>query len=149
MYAFFANNAYALINRYNSKQFELKQWDDKQFALATQKSNLQMEQSADRIRFASQKSKLYEELGGISTEDTDSYDAKKQEITALEAKETALNEESSMRINSLAPLENIYEMMKKECETEVTKIGKEMETNDKAIANGIDHANPNIVGLSA
>ena len=142
MYAIFSIRKLTATSRLNAAQVQLMKLDDQQYAIATQKLNLQSELSGERISNAQKLSEMYSSLAEASDKD-----AAKAEISAEEQKQKEAEEKINQQTYSLAAQENAIELQKKALETQITKWSKELEVIEKAEADGIERANPKYSGL--
>lgn len=150
-YAVFAQRKVVLTSRLNTYQLMEMQLDDKQYALATDQTDLQRQLSSINQAQSSELSGLYDSLSKL-TSDEDTIDgSNRDQITAqidsvkntYAGYEEAINQE----IYELAEKENQIEMEKNRLETQITKIEKELETIEKSEASAIERANPQYDGV--
>lgn len=144
MYAIFSIRKLTATSRLNAAQVQLMMLDDQQYAIATQKLDLQSELSAKRQASAEKQASMYEHLADASDGEKDSINA---EIAAAQKDAAAEEEVINQKTYALAKSENAIEVQKKALETQITKWSKELEQIEKAEADGIERANPKYSGL--
>lgn len=150
-YAVFAQRKVVLTSRLNTYQLMEMQLDDRQYALATDQTDLQRQLSSINQAQSSELSGLYDSLSQI-TSDQDTVDgSNRDQITAQieSVKNTYAGYEEAInqQIYELAEKENQIEMEKNRLETQITKIEKELESIEKSEASAIDRANPQYDGV--
>lgn len=144
-YAVFAQRKVVLTSRLNSYQLQLMQMDDRQFALATDGTDLDMQLSSINQAQSTELSDLYKSLTGADNDDA--KDEIRAQIEEVKNKYATWTEEINQENYELSQKENMIEMQKKRLETQITKISQELEAVEKAEQDGIQRANPKYSGL--
>ena len=139
-YAVFAQRKVVLTSRLNSYQLQLMQMDDRQFALATDGTDLDMQLSSINQAQSTELSDLYKSLTGADNDDA--KDEIRAQIEEVKNKYATWTEEINQENYELSQKENMIEMQKKRLETQITKISQELEAVEKAEQDGIQRANP-------
>ncbi|MBQ4123187.1 hypothetical protein IJD44_05650 [bacterium] len=144
-YAVFAQRKVVLTSRLNSYQLQLMQMDDRQFALATDGTDLDMQLSSINQAQSTELSDLYKSL--TNADNDDAKDDIRAQIEEVKNKYATWTEEINQENYELSQKENMIEMQKKRLETQITKISQELEAVEKAEQDGIQRANPKYSGL--
>lgn len=144
-YAVFAQRKVVLTSRLNSYQLQLMQMDDRQFALATDGTDLDMQLSSINQAQSTELSDLYKSL--TVADNDDAKDEIRAQIEEVKNKYATWTEEINQENYEISQKENMIEMQKKRLETQITKISQELEAVEKAEQDGIQRANPKYSGL--
>ena len=143
-YALFSQRKLVLTAQLDNYQLQLSQRDNEQYAIACDQAALKQQLSTLGAAQAGELADLYEILADSNSEERESINY------LIKAKQEQFKQETddiNREIYVVSQKEARINLEKKELETRVTKITKELETIEKAEQDGIDRSTPKFTGL--
>ena len=143
-YALFAARKQIIDSQLMCAQLQQTQRSNEQFALATDKSDLQQKVSALSSSFSGQVAELYKKL--TSTSDSSQRDSINAQISQKQAEMHQQIEEINTGIHEVSIKENAIELEVKRLNTVVSVLQNELNAIEQAEGNGIKNAIPKYAG---